>query len=189
MEKLRKLQTQLDSVNSELASEKANVQKLESDKLATDRQNKELRAKLAEVENNQRTKTKATITGLESKIVQLEDQLEAEVKERQNANKNFRKMEKRVKEAQMAVEEERRHTEQYKEQLEKSGNRIKALKRQLEELEEEVSREKALRRQAKREMEDALEANEVANRELANLKSKLRFGTFDTSQNSSNSVI
>lgn len=45
-----------------------------------ERQNKELKAKLTELETNQRTKTKATIAALESKITTLEEQLEAEAK-------------------------------------------------------------------------------------------------------------
>jgi len=45
-----------------------------------DRQNKELKAKLAEIETNQRVKTKTAISNLESKIVNLEEQLESEAK-------------------------------------------------------------------------------------------------------------
>lgn len=45
-----------------------------------ERQNKELKTKLAELETNQRTKTKAIIATLESKITNLEEQLEAESK-------------------------------------------------------------------------------------------------------------
>lgn len=45
-----------------------------------ERQNKELKAKLVELETAQRTKTKATIAALESKISNLEEQLDAEAK-------------------------------------------------------------------------------------------------------------
>lgn len=45
-----------------------------------ERQNKELKAKLAELETAQRTKTKATIAALESKIANLEEQLEVREK-------------------------------------------------------------------------------------------------------------
>merc|ERR1712079_451636 len=55
------------------------------------------------------------------------------------------------------------------------GNgRIKALKRQLDELEEEVSREKAQRRKVQRELEDLVADNESKEREITNLKNKLR---------------
>lgn len=45
-----------------------------------ERQNKELKTKLVELETNQRTKTKAVIATLESKVLNLEEQLEAETK-------------------------------------------------------------------------------------------------------------
>ena len=43
-----------------------------------ERQNKELKAKLTELETSQRAKSKATIAALESKIANLEEQLAAE---------------------------------------------------------------------------------------------------------------
>lgn len=45
----------------ELGTEKAATQKLESSKLVLERQNKELKAKLAELETNTRTKTKVLL--------------------------------------------------------------------------------------------------------------------------------
>ena len=54
------------------------------------------------------------------------------------------------------------------------NGRIKALKRQLDELEEEVSREKAQRRKVQRELEDLVADNESKEREITNLKNKLR---------------
>lgn len=43
-------------------------------------QNKELRAKLQELETSQRTRTKATIAALEAKVNQMEEQLDMETK-------------------------------------------------------------------------------------------------------------
>lgn len=43
-------------------------------------QNKDLKAKMAELESASRTKSKATIQQMESKIAQLEDSLEIEAK-------------------------------------------------------------------------------------------------------------
>ena len=54
------------------------------------------------------------------------------------------------------------------------NRRIKALKRQLDETEEEVSREKAARRKTQRELEDLIAENESKEREITNLKNKLR---------------
>ena len=54
------------------------------------------------------------------------------------------------------------------------NNRLKALKRTLDETEEEISREKAQRRKIQRELEDLIAENEAKEREIINLKNKLR---------------
>merc|ERR1712218_536212 len=100
-------------------------------KMMLERQNKELKAKLEEVENSN-----------------LEEQLSAEAQERMLAAKANRKLEKKIKELLMQLEDERRHADQYKEQNEKTNGRMKAMRRQLDEAEEEISREKAHRRKA-----------------------------------------
>ncbi|XP_074598828.1 myosin heavy chain 10 [Brevipalpus obovatus] len=174
MDKLRKNQLQIEALAAELANEKANSQKMENEKSALERQCKELRAKLQELESSQRQRTKATIQSLEAKLAQMEEQLDLETKEKQAGNKAVRKLEKRMKDITASVEEERRHADQFKDQIEKANNRIKQYKRQIEESEEECSRERTLRRKALRDLEDAIEANEALNREISNLKNKLR---------------
>lgn len=106
----------------------------------------------------------------------MEEQLAAETAERMAQAKVNRKQEKKMKENILMLDDERRHADQYKEQAEKVNGRIKALKRQLDELEEEVSREKAQRRKVQRELEDLVADNESKEREITNLKNKLRRG-------------
>merc|ERR1711992_252461 len=163
-----------EQMTTELAQERGQAQKLENSKMLLERQNKELRAKLQELETSQRAKAKATIAALESKIANLEEQLAAETGERMAQAKMNRKQEKKMKENLLMLEDERRHADQYEEQAEKVNSRIKALKRQLDETEEEVSREKAQRRKIQRELEDLIAENESKERELTTLKNKLR---------------
>jgi len=176
MERARKAQISIEQLTTELASERGNAQKMENSKMMLERQNKELKAKLEEVENSNRAKAKAAIAALESKVANLEEQLSAEAQERMLAAKGNRKLEKKIKELLMQLEDERRHADQYKEQNEKTNGRMKAMRRQLDEAEEEISREKAHRRKAQRELDDYVESNESMNREINNLKNKLRNG-------------
>lgn len=176
MERARKSQISIEQLTTELASERGNCQKMENTKMMLERQNKELKAKLEEVENSNRAKAKAAIAALESKVSNLEEQLSAEAQERMLGAKSNRRLEKKIKELMMQLEDERRHADQYKEQVEKSNNRIKAMRRQLDEAEEEISREKAHRRKAQRELDDYVESNESQQREISNLKNKLRRG-------------
>uniref|UniRef100_A0A146Y4M7 Myosin-14 n=1 Tax=Fundulus heteroclitus TaxID=8078 RepID=A0A146Y4M7_FUNHE len=175
-DRFRKSSTQVDSLNAELAAERSTAQKSENARQQMERQNKELKAKLAELEGAVKSKFKASIAALEAKIVQLEEQLEQEAKERAAANKIVRRTEKKLKEVMMQVEDERRHADQFKEQMEKANSRMKQLKRQLEEAEEEATRANASRRKLQRELDDATEASEGLTREVNSLKNRLRRG-------------
>uniref|UniRef100_A0A673BMD4 Myosin-10 n=1 Tax=Sphaeramia orbicularis TaxID=375764 RepID=A0A673BMD4_9TELE len=173
-DRFKKTTMQVDTLNTELATERGTAQKAENARQQMERQNKELKSKLADLEGAVKSKFKASITALEAKILQLEEQLEQEAKERTAANKIVRRTEKKLKEVMMQVEDERRHGDQYKEQMEKANSRMKQLKRQLEEAEEEASRANASRRKLQRELDDATEASEGLTREVNSLKNRLR---------------
>uniref|UniRef100_A0A672TAZ3 Myosin heavy chain 10 n=1 Tax=Sinocyclocheilus grahami TaxID=75366 RepID=A0A672TAZ3_SINGR len=175
-DRFRKTTMQVDTLNTELAGERSAAQKSENARQQLERQNKDLKTKLQELEGSVKSKFKASIAALEAKIIQLEEQLEQEAKERAAANKIVRRTEKKLKEVFMQVEDERRHADQYKEQMEKANSRMKQLKRQLEEAEEEATRANASRRKLQRELDDATEASEGLSREVNTLKNRLRRG-------------
>ncbi|XP_047670152.1 myosin-10 isoform X2 [Tachysurus fulvidraco] len=175
-DRFRKTAMQVDTLSTELAGERSAAQKSETARQQLERQNKDLKAKLQELEGSIKSKFKSSIAALEAKILQLEEQLEQENKERAAANKIVRRTEKKLKEVFMQVEDERRHADQYKEQMEKANSRMKQLKRQLEEAEEEATRANASRRKLQRELEDATEASEGLSREVNTLKNRLRRG-------------
>lgn len=169
-DKARKAQLSAEQMAAELASERSVAQKLENQRLALERQNKEMKEKLGELEGQSRARTKATIAALEGKIANLEEQLDQEAKERSSLARVNRKMEKRSKELQLQVEDERRSADQYKDQLDKSNNRVKALKRQLDEAEEEVTRANGQKRKLQRDLDEQMEANENMTREMSTLR-------------------
>ncbi|CAL1540634.1 unnamed protein product [Lymnaea stagnalis] len=169
-DKARKAQLQLEQLNTDLASERSVSQKLENQRSALERQNKEMRDKLQELEGQNRARTKATIAALESKVANLEEQLDQEAKERAALARTNRKMEKRLKELMLQVEDERRSADQYKDQVDKVNNRVKALKRQLDEAEEEVARSSGQKRKLQRELDEQMEANEAMTREMSTLR-------------------
>ncbi|NXM23530.1 MYH9 protein, partial [Oxyruncus cristatus] len=175
-DRLKKANLQIDQMNADLNAERSNAQKNENARQQMERQNKELKLKLQEMENAVKSKYKATITALETKIAQLEEQLEMETKERQAASKQVRRAEKKLKDILLQVDDERRNAEQFKDQADKANMRLKQLKRQLEEAEEEAQRANASRRKLQRELEDATETADAMNREVSSLKSKLRRG-------------
>ncbi|XP_072011607.1 myosin-10-like isoform X8 [Engystomops pustulosus] len=173
-DRYRKYTIQVETMTTELAAERSFSQKAENARQQLERQNKELKVKLNEMDSTIRSKYKIAIQSLESKIAQLEEQMEQESKERVLANKLVRRAEKRLKEVLLQVEEERRNADQFKDQLEKAHIRMKQLKRQLEEAEEEASRANSNRRRLQRELEDVTESAESMNREVTTLRSRLR---------------
>lgn len=74
------LSLQIDQMNADLNAERSNAQKNENARQQMERQNKELKLKLQEMESAVKSKYKATITALEAKIAQLEEQLDMETK-------------------------------------------------------------------------------------------------------------
>ncbi|XP_075035862.1 myosin-11 isoform X3 [Mixophyes fleayi] len=180
-DRMRKAVQQTEQLTNELAAERSTAQKNESARQQLERQNKELKSKLQEMEGSVKSKFKSSITALEAKISQLEEQLEQEGRDKQTSVKSLRQKDKKLKEALLQVEDERKQAEQFKEQAEKGNVRQKQLKRQLEEAEEETQRLNASRRKLQRELDEATESNETLTRELGGLKTKLR-GTQDPTQ-------
>ncbi|XP_026567535.1 myosin-10-like isoform X2 [Pseudonaja textilis] len=173
-DRYRKLSMQVETITTELAGERSFSQKTENARQQLERQNKDLRAKLGEMDSSVKSKYKLAIATLESKVAQLEEQLEQESRERMLSGKLVRRAEKKLKEVLLQVDEERRNADQYKDQVEKGHLRLKQLKRQLEEAEEEVSRANTSRRRMQRELEDVTESAESMNREVTSLRNRLR---------------
>ncbi|XP_070704562.1 myosin-11-like isoform X4 [Pempheris klunzingeri] len=175
-ERLRKSQQLVDQLGAELAAERSSSQSREGSRQQLERQNRDLKAKLQEIEGQGRSKLKSSIAALEVKLREVEEQLEIESRERQANGKNLRQKEKKLKDLTAQMEDERKQAQQYKDQAEKGNIRVKQLKHQLEEAEEEAQRMAAARRKLQRELEEASEANDTLNREMASLRSKLRRG-------------
>ncbi|XP_059203908.1 myosin-11-like isoform X2 [Centropristis striata] len=175
-DRLRKSQQLVDQLGAEVAAERASSQSREGSRQQLERQNRDLKAKLQEVEGQGRAKLKSSITALETKLREVEEQLEMESRERQANAKNLRQKEKKLKDLTIQMEDERKQAQQYKDQAEKGNIRVKQLKHQLEEAEEEAQRVTAARRKLQRELEEATEANDGLSRDVASLRSKLRRG-------------
>lgn len=70
----------MESLTTDLSMERAAASKAESDRAAADRQVKELRARLQELETSVSTRAKAQMAALEQRNHNLEEQLNAETK-------------------------------------------------------------------------------------------------------------
>ncbi|KAM9685852.1 cingulin isoform 1-T3 [Trichechus inunguis] len=146
---------QVDQLRTELMNERSARQDLECDKISLERQNKDLKNRLASSEGFQ--KPSASLSQLESQNQELQARLQAEEREKSVLQSTNRKLERRVKELSLQIDDERQHVNDQKDQL---SLRVKALKRQVDEAEEEIERLDSLRKKVQRELEEQHEVNE-----------------------------
>ncbi|KAM3720134.1 Myosin heavy chain, non-muscle [Dirofilaria immitis] len=170
-DKLKKAQIQLETLTTELAAERSLCEKLEMDKQNFEKQCKDLKVNLEEMENNMRTRSRGQIAALEAKLQAANEQCAQMEQERNTANRHVRRMEKKLNDTLMISEEEKRNIEQLKEVADHAIARHRQMRRQIEDLEEEASRERLKRRQLQRSIDDLNEANETLTRENSQLKS------------------
>uniref|UniRef100_A0A8C4YJN2 Cingulin n=1 Tax=Gopherus evgoodei TaxID=1825980 RepID=A0A8C4YJN2_9SAUR len=154
-DRINRSRDQIDQLRADLLQERSSRQELECDKISLERQNKDLKSRLASSEGLQ--KPSASLSQLESRIQELQDKLQAEEREKNILVSSNRKLERKVKELTIQIDDERQHVNDQKDQL---SLRVKALKRQMDEAEEEIERLESARKKAQRELEEQHELNE-----------------------------
>lgn len=78
---------QVEQLTTELSMERSLSQKLDAEKQAMERANRELKNKVSELETAAQTRSRAQIAALEAKIQYLEEQYNSESQERANATR------------------------------------------------------------------------------------------------------
>ncbi|NWQ71424.1 CING protein, partial [Neopipo cinnamomea] len=154
-ERVNRSRDQIDQLRAELLQERSSRQDLECDKVSLERQNKELKNRLASSEGQHRPSS--NVSQLEARLEELQDQLQAEEREKNVLLSSNRKLERKVKELTIQIDDERQNISNQKDQL---SLRVKALKRQVDEAEEEIERLEGARKKAQRELEEQHELNE-----------------------------
>ncbi|XP_005087772.1 cingulin [Mesocricetus auratus] len=164
-ERMNRGRDQVDQLRTELMQERSARQDLECDKISLERQNKDLKARLASSEGSQ--KPSASFSELEAQNQQLQERLQAGEREKTVLQSTNRKLERKVKELSIQIDDERQHVNDQKDQL---SLRVKTLKRQVDEAEEEIERLDSLRKKAQRELEEQHELNEQLQARIKSLE-------------------
>uniref|UniRef100_A0A4W5K1M4 Cingulin b n=1 Tax=Hucho hucho TaxID=62062 RepID=A0A4W5K1M4_9TELE len=160
---------QIDQLRGDLMKERSTVHDLEMDKSVLERQVKELRSRVADMETQSRPS--AGITLLEGKVQELEERLHSEEREKLSIQASQRRVERKLKEIIVTLDQERN---QHAEQRDQLSLRVKALKRQLDESEGEVERLEGVRRKALRDLEEQQELQEALQAKVTALESEKR---------------
>ncbi|XP_019119704.1 cingulin isoform X1 [Larimichthys crocea] len=168
-DRIARSRDQVDQLRSELMQERSARHDLEMDKSALERQMKELKSRVADMEGQARPT--AGITLLENKIQELEERLHSEEREKTSIQASQRRMERKLKDLNATLDQER---SQHIEQRDQLSLRVKALKRQVDESEGEVERLEGVRRKVLRDLEEQQELQEALHAKVTSLETELK---------------
>ncbi|KAM9738187.1 cingulin isoform 1-T2 [Menidia menidia] len=168
-DRMTRSREQVDQLRSELMQERSARHDLEMDKSALERQLKEWKSRVADMEGQ--TRPSAGVTLLESKIQELEERLHSEEREKGSIQASQRRMERKLKELNATLDQER---SQHVEQRDQLSLRVKALKRKVDESEGEVERLEGVRRKVLRDLEEQQELQEALQAKVTALENELK---------------
>ncbi|VFV19083.1 myosin-3-like isoform 1 [Lynx pardinus] len=135
---------------------------------------KDLQHRLDEAEQLALKGGKKQIQKLETRIRELEFELEGEQKKNAESVKGLRKYERRVKELTYQSEEDRKNVLRLQDLVDKLQVKVKSYKRQAEEADEQANAHLTKFRKAQHELEEAEERADIAESQVNKLRAKTR---------------
>merc|ERR1719278_523671 len=135
-DKAKKAMVDAARLADELRQEQDLAQMFEKDRKLLDCQLKDTQQRLDEAETNALKGGKKAMNKLESRIRELESELESENRRNADSQKNLRKSERRIKELSFAADEDRKNHERMQGLVDQLQAKIKTYKKQIEEAEE-----------------------------------------------------
>lgn len=132
-ERVQKLTIELKSTKDILIEEQERVVKLETIKKSLEVEVRNLQVRIEEVEANALAGGKRVIAKLESRIRDVEIEVEEERRRHAETEKMLRKKDHRVKELLLQTEEDHKQIQLLQEMADKFGEKVKVYKRQMQE--------------------------------------------------------
>uniref|UniRef100_A0A3P8V2F2 Myosin-16-like n=1 Tax=Cynoglossus semilaevis TaxID=244447 RepID=A0A3P8V2F2_CYNSE len=176
-ERAKKAVTDATRLCEELRQEQDRSSHLEKVKKNYEQSIRDLTVKLEEAEQQALKAGKRTIQKLETKIKELENELDQEQKRHTETVKNLRKGERRLKELIFQTEEDHKTNQRMQELVEKLQNKLKSYKHQIEEAEEQANPSLSKYRKPVHELDDAEERAEMAEMALNKMRTRNRAST------------
>merc|ERR1740129_2335792 len=156
----------------ELRAEQENAQVLERERKLLEAQAKDMQARLDDAEQNALKGGKKAMSKLESRIRELESEMDAESRRLGDAQKNLRKSERKIKELTFQGDEDRKNHERMQALIDQLQGKIKSYKKQIEEAEEIAAPNLAKFRNAHAQLSDAEERADLNEQSLAKTKTR-----------------
>ncbi len=173
-EKARKAMVDAARLADELRAEQELAQALERDRKLLECQAKEMQQRLDDAETNALKSGKKAMNKMETRIRELESEMDAENRRLGDAGKNLRKSERRIKELTYAADEDRKNYERMQGLIDQLQGRIRSYKKQIEEAEEIAALNLAKYRQAQGQLGESEERADLNEQALAKYKAKER---------------
>ncbi|XP_062410828.1 myosin heavy chain, fast skeletal muscle-like [Sardina pilchardus] len=175
-EKAKKAITDAAMMAEELKKEQDTSAHLERMKKNLEVTVKDLQHRLDEAENLAMKGGKKQLQKLESRVRELESEVENEQRRGADAVKGVRKYERRVKELTYQTEEDKKNITRLQDLVDKLQLKVKAYKRQAEETEEQANAHLSKFRKVQHELEEAEERADIAESQVNKLRAKSRDG-------------
>jgi len=176
-EKAQKAMVDAARLADELRHEQEMAQNFERDRKLLECQLKDMQTRLDESECNALKNGKKAMNKMDTRVRELESELECENRRFADATKNLRKSERRIKELTYASDEDRKNQERMQALIDGQQSKIKAYKKQIEEAEEIAALNLAKYRQAHSHLAEAEECADLNEKALAKAKVKARAGS------------
>jgi len=173
-DKAKKAMIDAARLADELRNEQELAQSFERERKLYECQVKDIQQRLDESESNALKGGKKAMNKMESRIRELESELDAENRRHADAVKNLRKSERQIKELTFASDEDRKNHERMQALLDQLQSKIKSYKKQIEEAEEIAALNLAKYRQAQGGLADAEERADLNEQAAAKLKARGR---------------
>merc|ERR1711993_193607 len=158
----------------ELRNEQELAQCFEKERKLLECQGKDMQARLDEAETNALKGGKKAMNKMETRIRELESEVDAENRRFADSTKNLRKSERRIKELSYAADEDRKNQERMTGLVDGLQGKIKSYKKQIEEAEEIAALNLAKFRQAHAQLSEAEEHADLNEKALSKAKAKNR---------------
>merc|ERR1712123_484964 len=156
----------------ELRGEQDLAQSLERERKLLEAQVKDIQARFDEAQANALKGGKKAMNKLDSRIRELESELDADSRKGSDAQKNLRKSERRIKELTYQQDEDRKNHERMQGLVDQLQGKIKSYKKQIEEAEEIAALNLAKYRQVQNNVAAATEQADANEQTLARARAR-----------------
>merc|ERR1711971_1550747 len=173
-EKCKKAMVDAARLADELRCEQELALNFERDRKLLECQVKDMGSRLDEAETNALKGSKKAMLKMETRIRELESEVDAENRRMADAQKNLRKSERRIKEMTYGSDEDRKNHERMQGLIDQLQSKIKSYKKQIEEAEEIAALNLAKYRNAHAQLADAEERADLNEQAMAQAKAKGR---------------